>query len=284
MQVLAGTGPTKLTFTWLRDGTPTAGLAVTVGAVDADGTTILAVGTPTTDNGDGTYSVDLPIIAEVTEVTVTWTAGSESQQTLVEVVGGWLFTEPELRQLHGGDLSDTATFTDQQIHEARERITDAFEQICGVSFVPRWRRDRLQGSGSAKLVVARPRIGKILKADIGGTALDVSKLTPDPLLPVIWRSDGIWTAPSNGAPNVTVSYRHGHETPPDEIRRAALILARVTLLKDVTGAGIPEQASSWNDGTGQFVAFAANDQAGRWFGIPAVDTTLRRHRLTVGVG
>jgi hypothetical protein len=62
-----------------------------------------------------------------------------------------------------------------------------------------------------------------------------------------------------------------------------MILARHQLVKDVTGAGIPEQASSWADESGRFVSYAENDRTGRPYGIPAVDTALRRYTLRLPI-
>ena len=53
------------------------------------------------------------------------------------------------------------------------------------------------------------------------------------------------------------------------------------LLKDVTGQGVPEIASSFTDPTGQYTSFGANDMTGRWAGVPIVDATLRRYSMNL---
>ena len=58
-------------------------------------------------------------------------------------------------------------------------------------------------------------------------------------------------------------------------------LARMQLLKDVKGQGVPEQASQFTDPTGQYVSFGANDMTGRWYGVPIVDSALRRYSLNL---
>ncbi len=285
MSILVNTGPTTITKTWYVDGTATDVGTVTIGIVDADGNVIVAPATAvTTDGGDGTYAYSLAVQTAPKILTITWTEGTQSQTDVLEVVGGWLFTEAELRAYYSSDLTSAATYPDSDIAAARERITAEFEQICGVSFVPRYKRQTMSGDGSHVLWIDRPYTSEVLSATIGTTSQTVSNLALDDMLPIVRHKTSTWTAATNSDPyNVTISYVHGHAAPPGDIKRAAMILARNQLVKDVTGAGVPENASSWNDGTGQYVSFAANDQTGRWYGIPAVDTALRRYSMQVPV-
>ena len=282
MSILAGTGPTLLTQTWYVDGDPSDPGTVTIGIVDGDDTIVVAAGTATNNTGVGVSTYSLAIQAVPKQLTITWTAGSQTQIDTLEVVGGWLYTEPDLRVFYGSDL-DAATYSDAQLAEARERITTEFEQICSVSFTRRWRRENLSGDGTYLLRVERPYISSVVTATVGGTDVS-STVSADPFLPYLHRTSGTWNRATTTDPfNVDVSYVHGHATVPPDVKRAAMILARQQLAKDVTGQGIPETASSWNDSTGQYVSFAANDQTERWYGIPAVDTALRRYNLNVAV-
>jgi hypothetical protein len=283
VSILVNTGPTTHTFGWQVDGTNTDIGTCTIGIVDTDGNEVVASGTSVTDPGDGTYEYAVPIQTALKQLVLTWTIGAQSQQTYSDVVGGWLFTESELRAFYDSDLSTAATYSDAQLAVARDRITDAFEQHCGVSFVPRFRREIHSGDGGTVLQVHRPFLNSVSVATVGGVDVS-SSVTVHPSFPWLYRTAGSWNGATQSDPlNVAVSYSHGHATVSGDIKRAALIAARQQLVKDVTGKGVPETASSWNDPTGQFVAFAANDQTDRWFGIPSVDSALRAASMKIPV-
>lgn len=283
MSILVSTGPTTVTKTWYVDGTASDVGTVTIGIDDADGNEIVAAGTAVTDNGDGTYEYALAVQNAPKILTITWTVGSQSQTDILEIVGGWLFTEAELRAFHAGDIA-AADFTDAQVNEARDAIAVEFESICGVSFVPRYRREVLAGSGETGLWVDRPMLGSVLACTISGTTVTASNFTVDSLLPLVLRTNGTFSTPSSSSPrNVTISYTHGHTVVPPDIKRAALILARSRLVSDVTGTGVPANASSWTDSSGTFTSFAPSAKTDRWYGMPNVDIPLQRHSLNVPV-
>ena len=282
IEVLIDTGPTLLTKTWYVDGSASDVGTVTIGIVDADGTEVVAAGTAVTDNTDGTYEYSLAIQTEVADLSVTWTNNDGQALTdRVAVVGGWLFTIAELRAFHASDLT-AAAYPNDDVGAMRTLITAEFERICGVAFVPTYKRQVLPGTGTRELEVDRPKLSSVLACTIGTAT--VTGFVVDELLPVVYRTGGVFNlATSTNPRNVTISYRHGHETVPPDIRRAAKIAAHSRLKKDVTGAGVPYSASSWNDGTGQYQTFAPNNKTQRWFGIPDVDSVLREYRLGGGV-
>lgn len=278
MSILVNTGPTTLTATWYVNGTPTDVGDVTVGIDDADGNEVVASGTSTTNAGDGVYTYSLAIQTQVKDLTVTWTDvdATASIISTVEVVGGWLFTEAELRAHQGSDIT-AASYTDAQVNEVRDAIADEFEHICGVSFIPRYRKQTLKGSGDFRLELDRARIQSVIVATDSGSTLTAGNITPDDVAPFVDSTDAVFLQPSRSYPkNVTISYRHGYESVPPSIKKAALDLAVHRLKADVSGTGMPLTASSWNDGSGNF-SFGANDQTGRWYGMPSVDSALRRY-------
>lgn len=290
IRILRDTGPTTITKRFYRDGTQSGVGVVTIGIVDEDGTVIVTAGTATTLNGSDattTYTFDLAAQAEVNRAVVTWTATDPTPDEIVVdtlvIVGGWIFTEAELRAHYDSDLSDTdADFTDALLAEARDRITIEFEQICNVAFVPTYNRETIPGNGGRILELDKPYISQIIAATIGTTTQTVANLTPDPRLPWVYHTTSFWNHATATDPlNVTISYVYGHPDVPPDIKRAAMILARMQLLKDVKGQGVPEIASSFTDPTGQYTSFGANDMTGRWYGIPVVDATLRRYSLNI---
>ena len=75
---------------------------------------------------------------QVAEWLATWsfTQGGvpQSVATYHRVVGELLFPLAEARTYDGGALANSATYSDAAILAARDRIADAFAEICGVAF------------------------------------------------------------------------------------------------------------------------------------------------------
>lgn len=284
--ILKNTGPTTLTKTWYVNGTATDVGTVTIGIVDAAGTVVVAALTATTNNGDGTYTYSLAIQTQVSELTVTWTDSTgQSLVDEIEVRGNHLFTEAEARAFHGAELANATTYPDGDIAEARDRIMDEFQQICGVSFVERYRRDQLPGTGGRVLFVKYPHVQSVLSATVSGTTVPVANVvatTPDGK--GLWRTNGTWTRGTASNPlNVVVEYSHGLDTVPGDIKRAALILLRHLLVKDTTGGGLSDRAISLTDEVGTIRLSQPSNRFNRPYGIPSVDTALDRysHRVPV---
>src|SRR4051812_23143620 len=115
MQRAVRGAPATLRFSPVNsDGEPstTDPGTVTVGAVRADGTVLVAPGTATTTVGvDRTSTLPAVDTALLDEITVTWTAGGVTiGTTTVVVVGGVLTTIAEVRAIEDStaDVTDTA--------------------------------------------------------------------------------------------------------------------------------------------------------------------------------
>lgn len=267
--------------TFYVDGTATdAAGAVTIGITDYLGTTVVASGTATSSAGSGVYTYLLTPQTAVNRLTVTWSGTwSGVAQTLsdeIEIVGGHLFTEAEARAAHAsggtGILNDASTYSDADIAAARDGIADELERICGVSFVPRYRYQKLAGSGEYRLDVDRPRVDSVLSASITGVSQTVGNIDPHPELPYLLHTTSRWTKGTTTNPfNVVVTYDHGYRTVPHEIKQAALKLLRDQLIT----SNIPDRAKSQTNEIGTLSYATAN--AWNEFGIPMVDQTLRRY-------
>lgn len=240
-------------------------------------------GTATKPAGTGIYTVALDAVTAVTKYRIDWTGDLNTSAwtgtTFVEFVGEHLFTVDELRSFRGDDLSNTTNFPTADIVAVRAAITDEFEAIAGVSFVPRYHRETVAGSGGVAQPVEKHRVAAVLQCVISGVTVAASNFESHPILPVVFRTNGRFASSTTLNPrNVDIGYRHGYETVPADIRRAAIILARQRLIADLQGHGVPDHASSWTDPSGTFQAFAASSKSGRWYGLPAVDIPLARHR------
>jgi len=280
--ILANTGTHDITLTWYEDGTAVDVGTVTIGIVDEAGDTVVAAATAvTTDGADGTYMYRLATQTQVNNLTITWTeSGGEFISTRLEVRGNHLFTEAEARAFHGSDLTSATTYPDADIAAARDRIMDEFEQICGVSFVRRYARESVAGNGGRVLWLGRPHIRTLIGATVSGTSVTVANVVVDPVVSQLTRTDGVWSSATVSSPvNVVVEYEHGHETVPGDIKRAALVLLRTHLVKDQVGAGLSDRAVSLTDEVGTVRLSMPSPRFGQWYGIPFVDTTLRRYSL-----
>ncbi len=150
------------------DGAPTdpdPGPGPQVTVVDAAGTAIV---TPALAIAVGSGSGKLRFIvtpdktAQVGEWLATWTftqgGVQQSVTTSHRVVGDVLFTLGEVRAFDGGALVNSATYSDAAILAARDRIADAFAEICGVAFGARYARELLDGDGSESVRVTSHRV------------------------------------------------------------------------------------------------------------------------------
>jgi hypothetical protein len=282
LTILRSTGPTTLTKKWYEDGTQSDAGVVTVGIVDAAGNTVVAAGTATTKGGSGsttTYTYTLAIQTAVKRLTVTWTrtdTGAQLADT-IEVVGAVLFTEVEARTftVSGAQtpLSNSTSYPDATIAEARDRITGLFEQYCGVSFIPRSHHLETAGTGSRTLEIPHHRCIQVLNCTIGGVAQTAAQIIPLHNQRLLHHTTGIFTYPSDADPlNVHVTYEHGWPEPPLDVKRAALLL----LLREIVPSDLPDRALSWSNQDGTFRLSTPGDYYPT--GLPTVDEVLNRYR------
>ncbi len=218
--------------------------------------------------------------------------------TGAEVVGAHLFTVAEARAFDKQQLASASKYGEATIEEARARIADAFAAICGVQFVPRFRRVVLDGQvpqsqwgyGWATdpflrlplvngLALPDPRVTALRSVetrDIGQAAwvaLTGADLADVILLPegVIYRETrGGWPW---GRRNVRVGYECGYAQPPFDIRRAALEL----LVFQLVARDLPSNAVLQVSDLGNFRVAVAGERTGQWFGLPPVDSVLERY-------
>lgn len=260
------------------EGTATAPAgAVTVGVTTADGTVILSTGTATAGTGSAarTVAVTAANTASLGMWTATWTDAGDSSAhtTLVEVVGGYVFSLADARN-SDATLGNTAKYTDAAILVARREVEDDFERICDVAFVPRYRRERLSARGRAVMLpTPRPRVVRSVRVyDSDGvtfTALTATELTA---LTV----DDSGLIHGTGLPschdNVVVEWEHGHDRPPGKVKTAALRYLRMRL-NEPTSA-IPDRATTFSVDQGGSYSLTT---ASKWqVGIPDIDAELDR--------
>jgi hypothetical protein len=244
--------------------------AVTVTVTNASGTVVSSGSASQVSGGEYTFALNpQPAVADLT---VTW-AGSwggvaQSIQSKAEIVGAYLFTLAQARSFDKAALANTTLYSDSLIREARAGITDFFEEVCGVSFVPRYGRDVVDGNSGTDIWLTRPRVNSVLAATVDAVAISDLSAVVVYDYGMAYRPSS-WTAVNRRG--VIVEYEHGYTQPPYDIHLAALTYLRYLLV-----------ASELSDRTVMFtneLGTIRNAVAGRNYptGIPSVDAALIRH-------
>lgn len=279
-RVLQGAAST-ISATFYLDGVATDPTpdSATVHITRSDGTDVVAAGTAGTGAGTGkfTYALLPAHTALLDTLTVRWTTVNlGSITTTVEVVGGFLFAISEARALK--PLDNTTDYPAAKIAEYRTLAEDAFEEACGVAFVPRYTRETVETPASGSLVTRWPRVRAIRAASVDGDALTVDDLTGviGDRYGVVHR-DAVWGGTSTYTQTV-VGYEHGFDRPPPRVSRAVLLLAKAWLVR----GPVDERTTSMSTDEGTF-SLATPGLRGSVFGIPEVDQVVSEYRMHVGI-
>lgn len=253
---------TTVTMTAYTDGTKTDQGTFTVSAVDANGTSV-SVGA-VTDGSDGTYTVTIPKQTAPKLITLTWTeSGGTTYTTYVEVVGSLLFDEAQIRAFDAAMLTSATTYPDAALLDAHDRVADYLEHQTSRSWIRRYCRAELAGTGtydlhvgdgnpvtSSGLPLHRPGrardIINVISVTVDGTAVNDVAAHPDGRLV---RSGDVWTRGTTTDPvNVVVEYEYGQPYPVDGVDRVAMLIARQQLV----ASRVPSNAQSFTDALGTY--------------------------------
>lgn len=284
-RILRGTAET-LSAAFTVDGTAVDPGTVTVTITRADGTTLVQGGaTGGAGAAPRTYALSTSQTALLDQLTITWTtANLGTLTTSAEIVGAHLFTISEARAFESGTLENVTTYPQSRIEEDRARITDAFEDICGVSFIPRYRYVRLD---SVRDAVELPDMYiQTIRSFETRSGSDWTAYDQAAISDLLYDDTGqVWQECSwlsAGRQTVRVGYEYGYRTVPLEIHRAALRL--LVSIYGSTQTNFPERATSMSDEFGTF-SLATPGLRGSHFGLPEIDAILNRHRATrIGIG
>ncbi|HVE27286.1 MAG TPA: hypothetical protein VNC22_17895 [Sporichthya sp.] len=246
----------------------------TVTVTRDDGTVLATAAATPSGTGGFLYTLSAGQNNQLDILTAEWTSALGTLTTTTEVVGGFLFTIAQARALN--PLNNTTTYTTQQIIDARTMVETALEDACQVAFVPRYRRESVNGSGSTEVQLSMPRVRSIRSATLDGTALTVSELADIVPSGRIIYTANTWT---RGFGNYSISYEHGYDTTPPRVSNAALLLARRYLVD----SPVSDRATSLTteDGTTQFLVTAGVRQA--VFDIPEANAVVAQYGLNVCV-
>lgn len=235
--------------------------------------------------------------ATLDTLTATWTSASAgTATTLTEIVGAVLFTVAEARAFYvtgnTPPLADSAKYPDDTITQARARITERFERICGVAFVPRYKFTTIAGVDwfSAQLPDRPLQTVRSFETQAPGsstwtpyTSDQLAALQTDLSAGILTRGSlyygtSLYTELHLPSLTVRVGYEYGYVYPPEPIRRAALI----AVVYELTPTNISERTMSFSDQNGQTYRYATPGKGqNSWYGLPSVDSILADYREAV---
>ena len=192
------------------------------------------------------------------------------------------FLLTELRALP--QMSDTTKYTEARCLAAAAYITSIIERECDASFVPRAVTETHDGSGTVYLELGARYVMAATAATVSGTVVTDTLAVKNGFL---YRYTTGATAPSIwplGFQNVEVDYLAGYtDTPPDDVKEAALKGTRAYLLSTASNSAMDDRRTSLNteQGTIQYVVAGPD----RPTGYPEVDAVILayKRRLNAGV-
>ena len=253
--------------------------AVTIGIVDAEGTTVVAAGTATTSAGSGVYTYTLAAQTNLNDLTATWsgTFGGNVMEftTQHEIVGGFYASPSEIRAMDSIS-GETTTFPLADLVKAITWSSEVIDNYVGASFVYRFHRDVLDGNNQSDIKLTHPFPQVIISGSIGGTALTATQISDLNKYDsgVIRLKDDVWEFNNPGG-GIKINYEAGiSKTPPADIAWAARTLARYHLIEQVSR--IPDRAISVQSEFGNIQL--AQPGMNKPTPIPDVNVILNRHR------
>lgn len=249
-----------------QDGDPvTPGSTVTVGVVDLAGDTVLAPGTATTtpSTAPTVRTVALPAPTAVDLYVATWTAGTTTSTTVVEVAGRH-YAGPAAIRASDPALGDPATYPDARLIQARRAVEDEFERVIGYALVPRIGVVETRVDGAPALVLPHLHARSIVTATLDGTTIDTD-LDPEA---------GVVTFAGYAATGLLrIVYTHGLDRPTGEALEAFYTRTRDVLHRD--NRGLSDRMTTFTSDIGGTYALAVAGRNGSLTGIPDVDVVLR---------
>lgn len=272
------TASSQLSHLFEIDEVPTnASAGVTVAITRLDGT---AVDSGSAANPEtGVYTYTFPGQASVDLLKVTWTGvfngATTSVVDYVEVVGAFYVSIDRIR--NAPPALDLSRYSAQQLAEARTEAELECEEITGVSFVPRFGRDIVDGTNGCELTLNTIETRQLLKVTIDGTVLtnDERDAIEVSLSGVLYRYGGIWP---RGHKNIIVEYEYGQEFATPNIAKAVVMRSRYWV--GITDTSVPYRATSITTSAGGTYRLSTPSKAKT--GVPDVDAIYAREWIDAG--
>jgi hypothetical protein len=277
-RVMRTSGAT-LSQTFYVDGVATdASGTVTVTVRRLNGATV-ASGSANHPGAVGYYTFNLPGQPLLDLLIVEW-VGDVGGSTItsieyVEIVGGHLFGLAEAAEAR--PPLDLARYPFSLIAKRRIEVEQECEDICGVAFVPRFRRVALDGDYGNTLVLPDPMVRSIRAITVDGIAWSSGQISDAHASQsgVVTLRAGVWPW---GRQNVVIEYEHGFDLPPSGVSTAGITRLRSILMP--TETSVPLRATSVVIGEGG--VYRISQPSKKKTGIPDVDAAYEHASLDLG--
>lgn len=233
---------------------------------------------PATNVGGGVWGHTLTYadVQDPDKLTLTFTGevGGNPYQVRsdVDVAGSHYFTLEEARSIGG----ISSSISDAEIESVRCSVEDQIEANCDTSFVPRLVVEELSPNPGEPFVrLTEAYVLRVVSVEDHGVDITDEVVVDGRYL---WREPRGW---SPGLRSVRVVYEAGwSESPPEDLRRAAINAARYRLLEEAR-VGTPSNVITIGTDVGTVRMAVASLKAP--FGVPEVDAVVLRWAQKVGV-
>lgn len=233
---------------------------------------------PATNVGGGVwgYTLDYADVRDPDKLTLTFTGevGGNPYQVRsdVDVAGSHYFTLEEARSIGG----ISSSISDAEIESVRCSVEDQIEANCDTSFVSRLVVEELSPNPDEPFIrLTEAYILRVVSVEDRGVDITDEVVVDGRYL---WREPRRW---SPGLRSVRVVYEAGwSETPPEDLRRAAINATRYRLLEEAR-VGTPSNVVTIGTDVGTVRMAVASLKAP--FGVPEVDAVVLRWAQKVGV-
>jgi hypothetical protein len=166
--------------------------------------------------------------------------------------------------------------TASEIRDGRTYVEKGLESYCGAAFVPRYRRERISGTGGTKVELRKFPIRSVRSVKRDGTAItDLAEVVVDGSHAYYSTT---WTT---GVRNYEVIYEYGFDDSADEYaeaKEAALVWVKNHLVK----GPIDDRATGFTTEDASF-AMSTPGVRGAHTGIPAVDEFINSHQYHAAI-
>jgi hypothetical protein len=256
-------------------GTPTASAADGAGATLHASLTVTAV----SDAGDGVYEVTLPAQTVLDHLRVVVVGSTGTITVPVNVVEQRLVTVPALRaalQAKAPDLQGATPSTPALLSQAADAAEDWFGSALGYPATREGIRETFRFQGGQSLRVPGVLCPGVLRsASVDQVAVTQTMLDATFADGSGW---GVWEGGPWAAGVYRVFASHGLADPPEDLRRAGVVLARYL----AQTSNVPERAASMTTES-TLIVFSKPDPD-KPTGLPEVDAVLGRLRLKSPLG
>lgn len=265
--------------TFYEDGVIVDPGVVTVTITREDGTALVtAQATSGTGAAARTFNLTTTHLAPLDVLTAAWTSATKGTlYTEIQVVGGFLVSTAQMRA--DPTLANATTYPIADLIAKRTEAEAILEDACGLAFVPRYFRKKVDGNGTTDVFV-RPRLLTVDSVIVGATsAYAGTTLTTNELADLELYDDGrLYNSAGwpSGRRNVEVKGSHGYPSLPPYVASGTLALVKSLLIDSPTD----DRAASLTGegGTTQLL------KADGTFGIPAADRVVELYGVNHGIG